>query len=461
MSIISVQAQNMDDSMVQVDPPNFTAKLSMGFNYDFLKSPLDVSFDYPKAYIGLNIPLKYSPDASLTGDLTKDLSGQFTDSAEFVPQATAKQNPNASIKIDVPMFGGVATFSNMQMMYLRYANMLGAPHISLDMGKDEDVRLFMNGILSVPIDLSVGWETMTFGYAFQINDKLSLALNLHRHTFNFDLKGKIDIDLLGYFTIQMDDDILGGMKPEEISYSLHNVIDGHYEAEAWSPTFAIKFWRASLISRFGMNTKPHGYLKAEYSLPFFLDPETFTPDDALMNEDSMTTYLINNMDRFLNNETNRIVYSTTKEMTWKMPQAHTLQFEIIRDKFSISYTKLFGDIEMSLYDTQSDSLGLTDSTNYTDTLDFRFKAHVDHMIMLHGSFWNTFFNIGIYSMDFSFRDNEHMLSKIEALESLKFGNGIMAPVLNLGAVVGTKIQVQGELDILPLLALKLGLIYYF
>ncbi len=150
-----------------------------------------------------------------------------------------------------------------------------------------------------------------------------------------------------------------------------------------------------------------------------------------------------------------------KEMTWKMPQAHTLQFEIIPDKFSISYTKLFGDIEMSLYDTDMDSLSINDSTNYNDTLDFRFKAHVDHMIMLHGSFWNTFFNIGIYSMDFSFRDKENILSEIEALEKLKFGNGIMAPVLNLGAVVGTKVQVVGELDVLPLLALKVGLNYYF
>jgi hypothetical protein len=41
------------------------------------------------------------------------------------------------------------------------------------------------------------------------------------------------------------------------------------------------------------------------------------------------------------------------------------------------------------------------------------------------------------------------------------GDGIMIPVLNLGTTIGSKIQFLAELDILPLPALKTGVIYYF
>lgn len=440
--------------------PDFIAELSIGFNYDYLQSPLDVSFDYPKGYFGINIPLKYTPPQGLTGSLTSELAGQFSDSAEFVPEAYAKQYPNTTIKVDIPIMGGVATFSNMQMMYFQYKNTLGIPNVKIDtimQEENSEIGLFLRGILGVPVDLMIEWETMTFGYAYEVNDKFRFAFNLHRHTFKFDLKGKIDIDLLGYFFIKMDNDFFSGANPEEINYSMHNTIDGHYEAEAWTPTFAVKYWRASLISRFGMNTSPKGFLKAKYLVPFFIDPETFTIDSDLEN----FTYMIDNMDRFLNSETKSVEYSTNKRMTWKMPQAHTLSFDIVPEKLSLSYTKLFGNIEMKLYDPESDKLAKEDTSNYPDTLDFRFEASVDHIIMINVSLYNSFFNIGIYSMDFAFRDRKNLLSSIEALEKLKFGNGIMIPVLNGGILIGSKIQLLLELDLLPLTAFKTGIVYYF
>ena len=148
-------------------------------------------------------------------------------------------------------------------------------------------------------------------------------------------------------------------------------------------------------------------------------------------------------------------------MTWELPQAHMIEFDIIPDKLSLSYTKLFGKLKMELTDPFSDKDALVDTTKYPDTLDFRFEASVDHYLMLHAAFYNSFINVGIFSMDFAFRDRENLLSEIEALEKLKFGDGIMAPVLNFGAVIGTKIQLLVELDLLPLTALKGGVVYYF
>ncbi len=439
--------------------PDFDAKLAFGFNYDYLQSPLKVSFDYPKGYFSINIPLTYSPPKTLTGAMTEPLADQFEEGEEFEPTASATQNANTTIKVDVPMMGGVCTFSNMQMMYLRYMNTLGLPNLEISQPQSDDSEfgLFMRGMVSVPVDVQMGWETMTFGYAYQVNDMLKFAFNLHRHVFTFDVKGKIDIDILGKLSFNIE----GESVEQEIEYPLKNVIDGHYEVERWTPTMAIKYWRVSLISRFGMTTTPRGFLTARYSVPFFIDPETFTLDEGLSDEELMTEYLTENIDKFLNNNTNEVEYSTNKKMKWKMPQAHTLMFDIVPDKLSLSYTKLFGDIEMELYDPTSDKLALQDTTNYPDTLDFRFNASVDHMIILHGSFYSSFFNLGIYSMDFGFRDRNNLLYNVKALRKIRYGKGVMTPILNLGAMIGGKLQVLAELDVLPLVAFKTGIVYYF
>lgn len=466
---ISVHSQDVSSEFGGLD---FKAELAVGFNYDFLKSPLDVSFDYPKAYLGMNIPLKYTLPQSIASNLGSQIAGQFPDSAEseeYVPEAYAKQSANYSIKVDVPMLGGVMSFSNMQMMYLEYLNNIGIPKLELGTKAGGDIGMLMRGAITVPVEFAIGWETMTFGYAYEVNDMLKFAFNLHRHTFTFDVKGKVDVDILGKFSVTIGEEGVGDYTiGGDIDYSLHNSIDGHYELERWTPTFAIKGWRFSLTSRFGMNARPTGYLKAKYSLPFFIDPETFALDRGLSggidNPDELMDYMTgeeDNLSKFRNNETNSVEYSTTSKMIWKMPQAHTIMFDIIPDKLGISYTKLFGSLYMELSDPFSDKAALTDTTEYPDTLDFRFEAMVDHVLMIHGSFLSSFFNIGVYSMDFSFRDNENLLSNIDALQKIRFGNGILTPVLNFGAIVGSKIRLLAELDLLPLTAIKTGVVYYF
>ncbi len=441
-----------------IDAPDFKAELAVGFNYDYLKSPLRVNFDEPRGYFGVNIPIKYTLDQSVTSSLTSSASGQFNSGDEFAPKASARQYPNTTIRVDVPMLGGVASFSNMQMMHMSYSNVLGEPNFTIASDPGAQVNLFMRGMVSVPLNISMGWETMNFGYAYEVNKWLELAFNMSRNSFAFDMNGKVDVDIDGYV-----DPVLNGvdMGQKPLQYSLHNTIDGHYTLVRWTPTVAARVWRFSVIGRFGMKAaQAHGSLDAKYSVPFFVDPESFGITDSFSN----SQYLVNNLNRFLNGDVNTMEYSTTNNLVWKMPHAFTIVFDIVPNKLFISYTKTVGELGLELYDPHIKHLLEGDTSTLTttnDTLDMRISVKTDHYIMLHGNFNYAFFNLGVYSMDVDFRNQTNILSKAEGSHAVKLGNGIMLPVLSLGATVGSKIQVLLEADVLPLTALKAGIIYNF
>ena len=55
-----VHGQVPNDLNVSANPPSLNAKITIGFNYDLLRPPTDVSFDYAKGYVGINIPFEQS-----------------------------------------------------------------------------------------------------------------------------------------------------------------------------------------------------------------------------------------------------------------------------------------------------------------------------------------------------------------------------------------------------------------
>ena len=423
------------------------ATIGLGFNYDFPKSPLAVSFDYPRGYVGFNIPLKYSPPK----DVTSGLEETIGDYVALEPTATARQNANTSIRVDVPMLGGVCSFANYQILYFNYGTTLGGVPASESRSMDGDgFSMVMQGAMGVPLEIQLGWETMTWGYAYKVNDRLSFAFNLNRHIFRFDARAKVDIDLLMRLTVSKEDVVI---PPLLLDYSLHSVIDGHYELETWTPTFAVKYWRFSLISRFGMDSEARGYLDAEYAVPFFVDPETFEADEFTAD------FIADNMGRLQNTEEIRVTYSTSKALEWEMPQAHTIMFDVVPDKLMLSYTKLFGKTGMTLRDPTAYMLRSDDPDNPLDTLDFHWAASADHFLMLHVRLWNSFLNLGVFSFDFDWADKENLL--YNSLENLRFGKGMIMPVATLGANMGSKLQLLLEADIAPFPALKTGIVYYF
>jgi hypothetical protein len=480
--------KDLEDLGLNIYLPSFEAQLSIGFNYDLLKSPLDVSFEQPRGFFGFNVPIEQTMDLkSFTSYMDPTMDEMFNDTQlikngeDFKPRAGARQNPNITVSVDVPMIGGVASFSNIQNFYMNYQTMLGNPNIFLNPDNDSlGVSFLLRGTLNVPLTLSMSWETMTFSYAFEFNKWLKAALSLHRHVFSVDLRGKVDADLLGKYKIDVSKSGGSGIdiKPieGELDYPserVHGLFYGYYDAEVWSPSIALQAWRFSLITRFGLKTRAKGHLLASYALPFFIDPETFQTgidfnDAAVFNDPDLRIGL-------QTNATDSVTYTTTRtvngkkqesDLEWRMPTGITMNFDIIRDHFSVTYSKIFGDIGMKL-----DRIVKIRNTLESDTtiplekdslvLDVGFK--VDHVIMTRVAFYTAYLNLGIFGMDFRSGQRKNLLGAAMKKQSqeLMIGDMAMLPVLNLGTVLGTRWQLLVEADLLPLPAVRSGVFYHF
>jgi hypothetical protein len=483
MTIANAQQNSeMSDLGLNVYLPSFEAQLSIGFNYDLLKSPLDVSFEQPRGFMGFNVPVEQTLDLrSLTSYMDPAIDDMFSDTAlikngdDFKPRAGARQNPNITVSVDVPMLGGVASFSNIQNFYMNYQTMLGNPNIFLNPNADsQGVNFLLRGTLNVPLDMSMSWETMTFSYAFEFNKWFMAALSLHRHVFSVDLRGKVDADLLGRYKIETAQGGGVDMTIEgELDYPSDRILGlvyGYFDAEVWSPSLALKVWRFSLISRFGINTRAKGQLLASYSLPFFIDPETFQNkidfnDPSIFNDPDFRIGLQTNaVDSVTFTTTNTVDGKTQQsDLEWRMPTGLTMNFDIIRDHFSVTYSKLFGDIGMKLdrivkvrNTTSGDSTVPVEKDSIV--LDLGFK--VDHIIMTRVALYHAHLNLGIFGMDFRSGQRENILGGA-MMKELKLGDMAMLPVVNLGTVLGTRWQFLVELDLLPLPAVRSGVFYHF
>ena len=266
-----------------VTAPTLNARLTIGFNYDLLRAPTDVSFDYAKGDAQINFPLEKSgliprrTSDDLWSRMSEQVSQDSSNGARFQPQASARQYANTTIRVDVPMLGGVASFSNIQNVYLNYMNVLGNSTVRMSYDTTmksptggQHLSLLLLGAVNVPIDATLGWETMTFGYAYRVNKNLVAAMNIHRHLFRIDLLASIDAELLGNGAFENsvgsgNQSVSGGIGSfggdalsikYPINYSnLGGYAGGHYEAEAWSYSLGVALWRFTLTSRFGIDTK--------------------------------------------------------------------------------------------------------------------------------------------------------------------------------------------------------------
>jgi hypothetical protein len=462
-------------------PPTFNAKLTVGFNYDILRPPTDVSFDYAKGYAAFNFPFESGsliPKETanqLWGQVSKQLSQDSASGQSFQPQASARQFANTTIRVDIPMLGGVATFANIQNVYINYLNTLGNTDLRINYdttvdngGTKSDVSLLLLGAINVPIEATLGWETMSFGYAYRVNKDLVVAADVQRHIFRLDLLAKVDVDMLGQFSATQSGGAGGGgggiggtadIQNQPIDYpssKVYGEANGHFEAEAWSASFGVKYWRLTYTARFGIDTKAHGSLVAKYYLPFFIDAKTFQPNLDIQDPSKLMGMLSD----FQQQKTDSVVYFSADDARWKLPQGHTLSIDLIRDKVSLSYTKVFGDIEAyhsaSAHDTANPG---------KQTVDLDAAITVDNIIMLNCNFYNASLNMGVFGFDVRINNDRNLIGNaIKQNKSLKWamlGQNAMIPILNLGAMLGAKTQLGFELDVLPLPAFKIGVAYHF
>ena len=474
VSILLMSVFELLAGQPSVQLPAFDASISIGFNYDLLRTPTDVSFEYPRGYFGFNIPLKQTVNLRdflnyidpAIDSVFMD-SSIFTNGGDFRPRGSARQNPNMSVQVDVPMMGGVASFSNTQNFYFKYTNVLGNPNVFIDtmMG---DLNLLLRGTTNVPLNVSLGWETMTFGYAYRINQHLIMALNLHRHLFNMNLRANIDVDLLGRFKFESSAGGAGGISIDhELNYpstNLYGEAYGHYESEVWTPTIGIKAWRFTLTSRFGLSTRAKGLFYAKYTLPFFIHPETFElfdmSDPELINDAEFRQNLFSNA-------LDSISYSTLQVgdrsgLLWKMPTGLTMAFDIFPEHFRISYTKIFGDIQMKFDPIAREKRAVETGSNRpekNDTLVIDLGVTVDHVLLLHINVFNAFLNMGVFGIDFRYAERKNLIGS--NMPYMHMGEMAMLPALSFGSAIGSKLQLLLELDVLPLPALKTGIFYYF
>jgi len=477
------RADMMSGLSPSLTPPSFNAKLTIGFNYDLLRAPTDVSFDYAKGYAAFNFPFESgSLIPASTGDqlwakISSQMSQNPSGGQSFQPQASASQFANTTIRVDIPMLHGVATFAYTQNVQIKYQNTLGNTDLRINYdttiasgGTNNDVALFLLGAINVPIEASVGWETMTFGYAYKVNKDLVVAADVSRHIFEIDMLAKVNADILGQFSVQQHGGDTSGaagalgsspvnLKNEPIDYpssKVYGEMNGHYEAEAWTASLGVKFWRMTLTSRFGINTKAKGNLFAQYNLPFFIDSRTFQPSLDMQDPSKLMSMLSD----FQSQKTDSVGYYSNEDATWKLPSAHTFAFDIIKDKLNISYTKFFGQIEAYHAHNPHDS-----SDPGKQIVDLDVSIRVDNIIMLSGAFHNAFFNLGVFSLDMRINNDDHILSnairKVDKIKWMILDDAAMMPIANLGTMLGSKTQLGFELDLLPFPAFKTGVTYHF
>jgi len=491
---------------VTVGVPSFNAQLAMGFNYDLLRPITDVSFQYPVGYIGFNIPVGYSAglDDFLDDKTMDDMFSNgkiFKKGDRFKPSAGAEQNANYSIRVDVPMVYGVGTFAYTQNFFLNFSTALGGSSVIntlqpidtvLSDGGKVDGFISVRGALRLPLTFSMGWETMTFGYAYRVGkgDDLVFALNMHRHLFSADIRLKADIDLLGYAKVDVKgitigDDvrtlpIVDDYLMDFSSDKCNGFAQGRFKAEGWSPSVGVKWKRFALNSRFGLSVKTTGSANGGFVVPQVVKLETgdlILGDKFKSFSDSMNTNPISMMDSvgtIIPKTIDSISYKI-ESFTWKMPQGHTLSFDIIPQRLTVSYTKIFGEVglDMEVVRTVSGEVRKADAeshakdgeTHWTDPIYDKQKVDVgilvDHILVLSATYPSFFANVGFGGFDIRSKDT-YVLGESNSLKSLRVGDVVMLlPILSGGFNLGTKLQLRVEADILPLPAVRSGVNYYF
>jgi hypothetical protein len=446
--------------------PNFKAKLSVGFNYDLLRSLTDVSFEDPKGYMGFNVPVPFKIGREVVDNAAPALSDLFSDTAlikngdDFRPTASAGQTPNMTVRVDVPMLGGVGSFSNIQNFALNFQTVLGNSNLAF-LQDTNGVLFYLRGAINVPLDVSMGWETMSFSYARRETKLLAWAVGVSRHVFSLDVRGKVDADLLGRYAITQEGLSITGDLDKFSSDKVHGSIYGFYDASVWTPSLGLKFWRFSLDGRLGMDTRAKGELNAAYSLPFLIDPNTFQ-----MIKFDMATFSDPNILMALQTQkVDSLTYVASRELVWKMPSAISMNVDIIRNHLTLSYSKLFGELGMQISEikkTSSVQNPGSDTISSTDSLiSLNVGAMVDNVLVMHAGLWNAYINLGVFGIDFRSGENKNVLANNPALKQLMFNNLVMMPILNVGTELGIDWRLLIELDLLPLPAMRTGLTYYF
>lgn len=459
------------------------AAIFAGVSYDLLKDPTNVSFEYPEGFLSFNIPVDL-------GDFLPEQEYDLGGDQAFSPRLGIRQDLNYSFRINIPMLGGVFSYGNVHNVNLGYSVILGNSNLDLDTTIQDLFNFRIAGRLNVPLFYNMTWKTQTFGYAFRPFKSLTIGLNLHQHIFEIIGAGNISSNIVGGAVVSID--TLGFQQKTNIAISYDNSqvfgsMEGRYSGSAWTPALGIRLGRLGYTARMGIHEQVEGELTAKYSVPFFIDAATFEPDlgdldfltESSDSSDTSSSAKIENplailgkvksfVARIEGGETDSVVYRTKKPLIFNVPDGHTFYLNILKSgKLYFAYTKILGEIS-GFHQYEGGALITTVDSVTGDTttrkegegvrdLDFGFR--IDNVFIFAGRFNIFRFNLGIFTMDFREKDNEDLIGGLGVLP--EFQGDPIFPIFSLSALMGSTTKFLGELDLLPIPSVKVGLLYYF
>jgi hypothetical protein len=446
--------------------PNAKAVLNAGVSYDILRDPTNVSFEYPEGYMSMNLPL---PITTNSVDFSAMAPGMFGKDTGFFPTFGAIQRPNFSFRINVPMLKGVCTYAQTRNVEFEYNMLIGNAQFFVDTTIPDNASVMMRGFVNAPIQYKMGWSTQTFGYAFKPMKDMVVGINLHRHLFEMELNGLVSVDVLG--KVKILSPAAQGIELPAINYDsdhTYGVMTGRFSTAAWSPAVGIKWWRLGLSARVGVSGAAPGFFNMKYSVPFFIDKNTFTPDLESFNFDTDTSSAGNQpadstarpvdpvqlMSDISNSAVDSVKSISDSSLHFNIPSGISLSFDILKSgRLAFTYSYVRGEIS-GLHNRTTPAFGRSEGTVIDD---LNFGIDINHVMVL--GYKSQFFraNVGAFFLDFRWRQDANLLQ-----EALGLGlPGAPVPIFNLAAMFGTTTRGLLELDLLPIPSLKTGVIYYF
>ncbi len=430
------------------------AELSGAFSYEFLRSPIDHSFDGGRALVSFNLPFNASAQA-------QRLLGSIADSAVVIPDLFARvsQNLNAHVDVSAPMFGGVVFFAARENASLTVSGALGNTLFNLDTTLGGAGSVLLKGSIHMPLQFDMHWRSLTFGYAFKPSRWVQLGFQVHKHQFTASTSGDLRPDLSGRLSVGGD----AGNTSFLVEYpadKVYGTADGFYEGDAWSPEMAVGVGPVRLVSRMGARMSAKGHLDVSYAVPYFIDPGTFEPrftaPDSFLAAD--------NLRRMLDGETGKRNIHVHDRLILILPQSHTLSVDIFPGKLSVSYTKVFGHVSIHTESPAAGADSIATGAKAADSGSVDTKGFVDldlfpdQVLCLSGKLGWFHGDLGVHSLNMSYGDKAHMLS---GLSPIAWDGDPLVPILDFGFTWGHPLVFTTDFYVSPLPAVRSGVSYAF
>ncbi len=429
------------------------AELSGAFSYEFLKSPLTRPFDHGKAETSLNLPLNASAQL-------QRFIGSVADSSVVMPELFGRisQDLNAHIDVSAPMLGGIVFFAARENASLSVSGALGDTRFNIDTALGTTGAVLLKGSIHMPLLFEMAWRSFTFGYAYQPSSFITLAFQIHKHIFGARTSGDLRPDLTGRMTVGGD----GGNTSFLVEYpesKVYGTANGAYEGSTWSPEMGIGLGRVRLVSRMGARLLASGHLDVTYSVPYFIDPETFQP--RFTEPDSFLTS--DNLRRLLDGETGHKSIHIREPLLLTLPQSHTLSVDLWKDHLALSYTKVFGQVSIHAQKANK-SKGPSIVAVPVDSESLATHGFVDldlfpdQVFCLSGTFGWFHGNVGAHTLNLGYRGESNLFSGLSPLE---WDNDPLIPILDFGFTWGDPLIFSTDFFVTPLPSVRSGLSYAF